>query len=48
MWYKIYLNLRDEDAFICGVKGVSCMTLGPSANTDAKLLPWLLLDHNVL
>lgn len=41
-------NLGDEDAFICGVKGVSCMTLRPAANTNAKLLPWLFLDHNFL
>lgn len=44
----VYMNLRDKDAFICGIKGVSCMTLSPSTNTDAKFLPWLLLDHNFL
>lgn len=56
LWAKINLmvtktkiqNLRDEDAFICRVKGVSCMTFGPSAYTDAKLLSWLLLDQNFL
>lgn len=41
-------NLGDEDTFICGIKGVSCMTLCPTANTNAKFLPWLLLDYNFL
>lgn len=41
-------NLGDEDTFVCGIKGVSRMTLCPPTNADAKFLPRLLLDHNLL
>lgn len=41
-------NLGDEDTFICGIKGVSCMTLGPPTNANAKFLAWLLLDYHFL
>lgn len=44
----LFNNLGDEDTFICGIKGVSCMTLGPPTNADAKFLPWLLLDYDFL
>lgn len=44
----LFTHLGDEDTFICGIKGVSCVTLRPTADANAKFLPWLLLDYHFL
>lgn len=40
--------LGDEDALICGVKGVSCVALGTTSDADAQFLPWPLFNADLL
>lgn len=40
--------LGNEDALICGVKGVACMAFSSAPDADAQLFPRLLMNDNLL
>ncbi len=40
--------LGNEDALICGVKGVACMAFSSAPDADTQLFSRLLVKHNLL
>lgn len=40
--------LGNEDALICGVKGVACMAFSSAPDADAQLFSRLLVNDNLL